>query len=132
MLTSVVTTQLKQDDIFFMNVQDLTSTGIKEETLSPISCFISNSTQVLFHLNNYFSLVLLIVTLYWFDFLLFWLFILSLSFYLFFFLIFILSFFFPYCSSLNIYSYEVAITVCPCAPCNKLLILKIKKKKNRW
>ena len=55
---------------------------------------LSNLTQVLFCLNNHFLLVLLIVLLYWFDFLLFCLFIFSLSPFLFFFLLFLLFFLF--------------------------------------
>ena len=70
-----------------MNIKGLTSIGIQEGTLSPISCFISNSTQVLFCLNNHFSLVLLTVMLHWFDFFysdyLFYLYLFIFSFFLF-------------------------------------------------
>ena len=59
-----------------------------------IHFMLSNLTQVLFCLNNHFLLVLLIVLLYWFDFLLFCLFIFSLSPFFFFFLLFLLFFLF--------------------------------------
>ena len=68
---------------------------------------LSNLTQVLFCLNNHFLLVLLIVLLYWFDF-----------------LFSSLSFILPFscCFCLNVHSYKVTTMVCPHTSYNKLLI----------
>ena len=91
----VVYTLLNLGDISCIIVGDLTITGIQEETQLVTSPYSLNSTAKLFCLKKTLFLLFL----------------------LFLFLLIQCWFSLPVCS------YEVATTVCPCAPCNKYYLL---------
>jgi len=106
-----VYTLLKLDDISCMTARDSTNIGTLEGILYLIFCYSSNLTLTPFPLiKTLFCCVVFSITCIF-------------SFYFPLFLLPSLFFFFsPCCFSLHVRSYKVATTVCPRAPCNKLLI----------
>jgi len=115
----------KQEDTYYMNVVSSTNTGILEGTLLLTLLYFSNLILVLFISNLSLIISSMVSTTMWFQILFIYFSFFSFSFSVSFFF----SFFFTSCCfCLHVCSYEVATMVCLHALCNKLLILKNKKK----
>ena len=114
--------QLKPEDISYMNVRGSTNIGTLEGIPLLILHYFSNLTLVLFLLVRSLLIhIMFSITIFlWFS-LISFLFIPLFPFSLVLFFS-ISPFLSPCCLSLHVCSYEVATTVCPRAPCNKLLI----------